>query len=334
MLYHVLGGGLLLAVLVIPSINPKQPAAANAAAGARELEVRFQDGSSLRMVALQDSLEVVTRYGKLTVPTAEVRQIEFGMHLADGLGEQIEETVRSLGSKSFPHREEAGKRLLTFGAKALPALRQAAKSKDLEIAQRAEALLKQLLERCPPEDLRAREEDVVVTKHFTIVGRVTTPVMKARTKFFGDMSVKLAQVRSVRVLGEGGAMEVQVDAAKFGNRNGAWMETPAEITGGSQLTITASGEVDLRPQVGGGQFMSGPGGSANFGGRVGARLPGALLGRIGEHGQVFTVGERYHGVATESGKLYLQIVPSPFGEASSGSYKVKINLGDLVGGGP
>jgi hypothetical protein len=335
MLCHL--SGILLSLVILPGINPK-PSAASPPAGPREMEVRFQDGSSLRIVALQDNLEVATAYGKLTVPTGDVRQIEFGMHLADGLGEQIAETARNLGSKSFPHREEAGKQLLAYGAKALPALRQAAKSKDLEVAQRAEALLKQVLEKCSPEELRAREDDVVVTKHFTIVGRVTTPVMKGRTKFFGEMSFKLSQVRGLRVLGDSGPVEVQVDAGKYGNRDGAWMETAAEVAAGNQLTITASGEVDLRPQVGAaGQFTCGPAGSPNFG-RVAARppaaLPGALLGRIGEHGQVFVVGDRYQGVATEAGKLYLQITPSPFGNASSGSYKVKINAGDPAFGAP
>ena len=71
MLYHP--SAVLLALLLFPAIHPRETVAKKGAPGAHEMEVRFQDGSVLRMVALQENLEVTTRYGKLTVPVAEVR---------------------------------------------------------------------------------------------------------------------------------------------------------------------------------------------------------------------------------------------------------------------
>ena len=44
-------------------------------------ELRFADGSNVRMTMLDPSFEVSTRFGKLTVPWAEVRKIEFGLRL-------------------------------------------------------------------------------------------------------------------------------------------------------------------------------------------------------------------------------------------------------------
>ena len=35
------------------------------------------------------------------------------------------------------------------------------------------------------------------------------------------------------------------------------------------------------------------------------------------------IGERYEANATEEGKLYLQIIPSPWNNASSGSYRIR-----------
>ena len=63
--------------------------------------------------------------------------------------------------------------------------------------------------------------------------------------------------------------------------------------------------------------MAGIGGGRGFAG-------GALLGRYGESGEPFLIGEDYKGRAFREGKLFLQIAPSPFGTASTGAYKVKI----------
>jgi len=52
---------------------------------------------------------------------------------------------------------------------------------------------------------------------------------------------------------------------------------------------------------------------------------GMLLGRIGEKGKVFQVGAKYSGTPSESGRLYLRIACSPWNNASTGSYAVKIN---------
>src|SRR5438034_11839089 len=51
---------------------------------------------------------------------------------------------------------------------------------------------------------------------------------------------------------------------------------------------------------------------------------GMLLGKIGEDGEAFTIGERYEGTPEAQGKLYLHIGPSPWNAQSQGSYDVKI----------
>ena len=48
-------------------------------------EVRFNDESVVRMSILQEHLEIVTKYGKLTVPTADIMKIDFGVHIPEDL---------------------------------------------------------------------------------------------------------------------------------------------------------------------------------------------------------------------------------------------------------
>lgn len=54
---------------VVKSKSPEAPGLA---------EVRFADGSTIRMVLTQTAVEVSTRYGKLEVPVAHIRRVEFG----------------------------------------------------------------------------------------------------------------------------------------------------------------------------------------------------------------------------------------------------------------
>src|SRR5262250_1406793 len=63
-------------------------------------EVRFGDGSLVRVTILQDDLEVMTKYGKLTIPLREIRRIDFGLHLPDGVGQQIDQSIKLLGSET------------------------------------------------------------------------------------------------------------------------------------------------------------------------------------------------------------------------------------------
>jgi hypothetical protein len=53
-------------------------------------------------------------------------------------------------------------------------------------------------------------------------------------------------------------------------------------------------------------------------------LPGTLLGRVGENGAIFVIGDRYEGVPGEEGKLFLYIAPSPNSSIPTGTYTVRI----------
>src|SRR5438105_1753680 len=50
---------------------------------ANQVEVRFVDGSVVRMELLQETIDVVTKYGRLTVPTRDLRHVEFGLRLSE-----------------------------------------------------------------------------------------------------------------------------------------------------------------------------------------------------------------------------------------------------------
>ncbi len=286
--------------------------------------MRFTDDSVVRMIVLQEYLEVTTRYGKLSIPIAEIQSIDFGVHWPDGAKQKIAVAIDQLGSDNYKARETAFKNLVAWGPSAFPQLTAAVNCEDPEIIKRAVMALDKIRAKHPARNLRLREEDTIVTPGFTVVGKISTMSIKAKNENFGELDLKVSTLRSMRVLNAGFETEVAIDAAHFGNATNQWLDSGFLARSNERLVIIAAGTVDLWPQPGGGAvYTTTPKGFRGAVG-VGQNLPGALLGKIGDDGPVFVIGEQFDGTPARDGKLFLQIVPSPWGNASAGTYHVKI----------
>jgi hypothetical protein len=286
-------------------------------------ELRFADSSAVRLALLQDHIEVQTRYGKLVVPLADVRSIEFALRVPADTSRKLEAAVAALGSEDFRTREKATADLLALREVAWPVVLGLTKSPDKEVARRASELQEKLQGLLSEEQRAMRPYDVVRTDAFTIHGTILGTGLKARSPYFGEVEVQLATLRSYRRMRANDLdREVVVDATKYGLMNRVWLDTGVELDGETALVIQASGEVDL--QGGNGQFKSGPTGNGQFGVRGESFLPGSLVGRIGEKGREFLVGDSHEAKTTERGKLFLRIVSGPWGNQTVGEYKVRI----------
>lgn len=176
------------------------------------LEARIVDGSRVKLTLLDEKLELNTPYGKLQIPVAEVRQIEFGWRLPDEDARRLDAAIPQLGSPEFARRRAAAEELAAFGEKAYPALRRAVKlhdpedkankSADAEIHRRATELIEKLRQSVPEEQLDVPEHDVVHTADSKIAGRLTMSALKVKTLAFGEQQLKLTDVRALRSPGE------------------------------------------------------------------------------------------------------------------------------------
>jgi LCCL domain len=206
-----LAAGSLLAALVLPlplaageGDNPlgEGPAEKTGGGGPEPgaVEVRFIDDSALKLTLRDERIPLSTPYGKLLVPVADIRRIEFGWRVADDVARRIETAIANLGSPQFRQREAATAELLKLREKAYPALLQAAKQKDAEVVRRAKELLQRVRDTVPEENLVFRPHDVVHTEDSKITGRIEGSALKAHTFQFGDVQLKLADLRSLRSL--------------------------------------------------------------------------------------------------------------------------------------
>lgn len=296
-----------------------------------EIAAYFHDGTVIHGAVVRDSIEITTRFGKLAVPLGEIRRIEFGHRVPADVADKIDDAIKRLGHEQFPQREAAGKELIALGKIAYPALQRAAQSSDKEVATRARAALEKLRETLADEALQFRADDVIYTRDCVLTGRIAGPALKAQTQKFGELSFKLADLRTVYSMATT-STESSVEAAPFAAAPDRWHDTGIEVEAGMGLVITASGKVDLVPQQPG-QFVSGPEGNPNAGQNFGV-LMGTLLGRIGEKGDIFVIGKRHEVKASRGGKLYVFIVPTQNGQAPTGSFKVKATAGFSLGVNP
>jgi hypothetical protein len=292
-------------------------------------ELRTQDDTVMKVALLDQSLVLNTKYGKLTIPAGEVRRIEFGFRFPEGAEEKIAKAIADLGAEAFRTREDAEQVLADFGHLALPALRRAGKSDDAEVQRRARSVAKLIEGKLGEGKGDVRDYDVVETAEFTVKGRLDVGTLKVRTKYFGEATVKLTDIRSFRSTGNSSGGELTLDAGKYAKINQiVWMETGIEVSEGQLLEISATGRVDQWPQQPG-QYMVGPDGqnAGAFPGQPRAASPGAIVGKIGANGTTFIVGSNYKGKPGESGQLFLRVVQSPWNCDSSGAYKVTVKAG-------
>jgi hypothetical protein len=190
----------MMAALVVAAPAAAQEKPAGSGDAASLTEIRFTDSSTLKLVIRDPHLELVTSYGKLTVPFSDIHRIEFGRRISAEDLRRVEAAVAQLGSNTFKEREAAQAELLALREKGYPALRKAARQADPEVVRRAEEVLARLRDTLPEEILEVPADDVVYTKDSKFTGRIASGTLNVRTTQLGDVQLKLADARRMRSL--------------------------------------------------------------------------------------------------------------------------------------
>ncbi|WP_020474786.1 LCCL domain-containing protein [Zavarzinella formosa] len=164
------------------------------------VDVKLNDDSMVKLKLCEESVDFQTKFGKLAIPLAEIRKIEFGHRVSDEMGKQIDQAVANLGSPHFRTREEAGMTLLNLRDKAYPALVRATQATDAEVVKRAEEIVEKIKAIVPENKLNLPEFDVIVTDDSRITGKILCQQIKAKSFTFGDVSLKLADTSAITIL--------------------------------------------------------------------------------------------------------------------------------------
>src|SRR5262249_13064834 len=184
---------LLCAALVMAQEPKKSPAAT--------LEVRLTDGSRVNLTILDESIPIQTPHGKLVVPMADIRRIEFSARLAEPVRKRIEAAIADLGNSEMAKREAAGEALLKIGPAAYPAVLRATRSTDRETASAAKPLRDKSAEEFAEQRLPQHDLDVIHTDDAKIAGRIESTVLRVHVPQFGEKTLKVVDLVSVRGAG-------------------------------------------------------------------------------------------------------------------------------------
>ncbi len=214
--------------------DPNPPDSARAAAGV-EVEAKCVDDSTLKIRLLDDKLELVTKYGFLQIAVPDIRRIEFAHRCPPDVAEKIALAISKLGHPDFQVRERATADLKAFRERAYPYLLKAIKSDDPEVSRRADEAVKFIQAKVPAALLEPRENDIVYTEDSKFAGKLTAQTLRVSTNQFGDQSLKLADLRSLKS-GAGVAAEEMQNAPA----------APASLMAfqqqfGKELTFTLTG---------------------------------------------------------------------------------------------
>jgi hypothetical protein len=164
--------------------------------------VRFTDDRVAKFAA-SDSVRLATPYGKLVIPIAHIRSIDFATRVPEADAHRADAAVAGLGSAQYRIRRAAEAELLKLREKASPALHRALLSKDLVIRARAQRLLNRLSQVVPGDTLEVRPHDVVRTAEARIAGRIEGEVLKVFPLPAGKGPRKLLPLGELRSLAVG-----------------------------------------------------------------------------------------------------------------------------------
>lgn len=186
---------LFCAVAVAAPVPAPEPPAPPAGVAVEAVGV---DDSVLKLQLLDDKLELVTKYGPLSVPAADVRKIEFAHRCPPDVQADIAKHLSNLGHADFKIREDSTASLKKFRERAYPFVLKEAKSADPEAARRADEVAKDIRFRVPAARLEVRECDTVHTEDQKFVGKLSIGGLRVRSAIFGEQVVKVADLKSLR----------------------------------------------------------------------------------------------------------------------------------------
>jgi hypothetical protein len=180
----------------VPGGQP--PETSKSASAPVEVEIKYIDDSTMKLKLLDPQLELVTKYGTLQIPTADVRKIDFSSRTPPEVGERINQAIGNLSHPDFQVREQATAELKGYRERAFTPLLRATKSPDPEVSRRADEAVRYIQTRVPAATLEGRDVDVVHTDDSKLTGRLTCTHLRITTFQFGEQQLRVADIRSLR----------------------------------------------------------------------------------------------------------------------------------------
>ncbi len=284
------------------------------------MRIQLKNGSVLFGELAFPNIIIETAYGTMTVPATDVVKLRVGKQSDPDLLAEIQRLIEDLGSDDAAARNRAQEQLARLGGVAESELREAAKSGDPEVKNRAAALVNEIENATADEAEALPDEDELVTVRFTIRGKLQLEKLDLNTDY-GALSIPKKELRVItfqRSRHDSLTIEISCEAA-----TGTPLNTKLLVHKGDRVVVKASGTISFRN----GGWEIGPEGNSQYGSFMNNFPMGSLIGRIGTSTNWFKLGDKWQGKAAKDGVLHLALAMNPeYLKMSNGTYEVTIEV--------
>lgn len=321
-----------------------------------DVSLELLDGNLIKGTTSLNDIELITAYGKLTVPASKVSHIDIGLGKDPTVNEKAKPLLKILVTSTTDEaRKGAYSDLVKLGPKVIAAINDFyndPKNVVEESAYTGEYTIDNALSEIRATSNLSEElpnEDVITMENnYTMGGTYSFSKMEVKTEY-GNLTVPKEKIKSVdiSVFTEAGKGEYlfQLNASKHisGNQNGGWLKTGIQLKAGQTFNINASGEITLtslsnnkyKPDgsvkaPGATEFTKPYGTGVEEGDYGGASYAsyGQVVYKIGEKStDNLKAGAKFKGTAKSSGMLLISIYETVYNASNKGVYSVKISIG-------
>ena len=298
------------------------------------IRVHLHDGSLITGILSNNTIDVETQFGTLTVPVDKIMSITPGLDSQTDRLENLKKLIESLGAMSYSERDKAEKKLLSMGLVIRSELKRYENDKNAERKNRVQKILAALNEMAEDEDpaeLESTEQwrrlDTINTEPFMLAGRIKQKQFELASRY-GKLNIRLADIKRVE-RPQAGRQTIRRTVAVAGSNivPRQYKNSHIMVRAGDRVRIRADGTLNMTPW--GSSAMSTPDGAPNYGWYISNKIPsGALVMRIGGSGQPEKVGSKHTFIAKKSGTLQFGIGmnSSYVNHNFPGTYNVKVSV--------
>lgn len=316
------------------TINANEAEASSPEIDPQFLRIELWDGTVVSGIVGVEAIDVQTEFGSLRIPISRLVDFRPGLISLPELRAEVDSLVQQLGDREFKTRETAHRKLVAMGPMLAGMLSSLDDGGDAErkkhlvkIKEEVAAMLDDAEDEGMSTQATIAQGDQIQTPDFSIVGKIVQEQFQVKSKI-GDLRILLADIKRAD---RGAAMKsavlrktVSVPGTTFFQKKA--LSTKIRVNRGDKISITASGIVQWTNW----SQTASPDGLPNQGNWNGISN-GALAGRIGSSGEVFSIGSDNTFTAKQAGILYLGIaMPDNYvkntGYRWTGKFKAKIKV--------
>lgn len=316
-------------VIVAPRVAVQQP-------GEREMRLRLWDGTIVTGDLGIDLLNVNTQFGQLEVPVKNIISLRPGLESFPEMTQRIGVMVEKLGDRDFQTREKAHRDLVAMGRSIRFVLANFSDGGSAERKKHLDKIREQIEEMVDEEsewddesgDLELIQGDTIITRDFTIVGKILQPEFSLSSKY-GKLTIALSDIKMGDRTWLNTSEAINKNIVVKGNSffQTTPVSTKIRVNKGDRIKIRATGTVQWASW---GNVSSGPDGITNQGNWQGHNC-GMLLARVGNSGEYVKIATKGEFVAKANGVLFLGIsMRDNYARQASyqwpGEYKTRISV--------